>query len=166
MGGGEDMPTTSKLIGRNDITEFLAQKRLAMIGVSRKPRHFSRGLFREFKKRGHECVCVNPSAFEIEGTTTYPCIQDITPRVEAAILMVPPTALEEAVHDCAETGVKRIWIVPGKDGKPVKLCVLSYCESAGISVIHGVCPHMFLPNNGFPHNLHGFVMRIAGHYPK
>jgi uncharacterized protein len=159
------MASTKSVIPRGAVEEFLAQKRVAMIGVSRRKNHFSRGLLREMKKRGHECVLVNPSAFEIEGTTCYPCIQDITPPTDTAILLVPRVQLEEAVHDCAATGIKRVWIVPDKGGKPVKSELLAFCQSAGISVVHGLCPHMFLANRGFPHNFHGFVLKIAGQYP-
>lgn len=48
------------------IREFLGQKRLAIVGVSRQPRDFSRALFREFCSRGYEVVPVNPAAREIE----------------------------------------------------------------------------------------------------
>ncbi len=47
---------------RREIDGFLALKRVAMVGVSRDPRDFSRMLFREMKKRGYDMVPVNPGA--------------------------------------------------------------------------------------------------------
>ena len=49
----------------NLIKEFLAQKRFAMVGVSRSPKDFSRTLFSEFIKRGNDVVPVNPHATDI-----------------------------------------------------------------------------------------------------
>ena len=42
------------------IEDFLSQKRIAMIGVSRNPKDFSAALFEGLRKRGYEMVPVNP----------------------------------------------------------------------------------------------------------
>ena len=42
------------------IEQFLKQKRIAMIGLSRNRKDFSVDLFREFCSRGYEMVPVNP----------------------------------------------------------------------------------------------------------
>ena len=42
--------------------EFLAQRRIALVGVSRNPRDLSRTLFRELRRRGYDVVPVNPDA--------------------------------------------------------------------------------------------------------
>ena len=62
------------------IQEFLGQKRLAIVGVSRKKQDFSRVLFREFQKRGYDVVAVNPSAQEIDG---LPCFASVAEDREA-----------------------------------------------------------------------------------
>ena len=53
------------------IQDFLDHKRVAVVGVSRESRDFSRGLFREFVKRGYDMVPVNPDSKEIEGRQCY-----------------------------------------------------------------------------------------------
>jgi len=52
---------------REDIEDFLAQKRLVMVGVSRNPKDFSRGLFRDLRRRGYDMVPVNPRVSVVEG---------------------------------------------------------------------------------------------------
>ncbi len=42
------------------IEDFLAQKRIAMVGVSRHPKDFSADLFQELRRRGYDMVPVNP----------------------------------------------------------------------------------------------------------
>jgi len=49
------------------IEDFLAQKRIAMIGISRNPRDFSAALFEEFRKRGYDVVPLNPNVPEVLG---------------------------------------------------------------------------------------------------
>ena len=43
------------------IRDFLAQKRIAVVGVSHDPKDFSRGLLRTLRERGYDAVAVNPT---------------------------------------------------------------------------------------------------------
>ena len=61
------------------IADFLAQRRFAMVGVSRNPGDFSRMLFREFLKRGYEVVPVHPDCQAMDG---HPC----APSIAAVVL--------------------------------------------------------------------------------
>jgi predicted CoA-binding protein len=56
-------------VSLRDITKFLECKRVAFVGVSRDPHHFSRSLWREFLAKGYDPVPVDPQATEIEGQT-------------------------------------------------------------------------------------------------
>jgi predicted CoA-binding protein len=53
------------------IEEFLAQKRIAMIGTSRNPKDFSGLLFHELERRGYDIVPVNPKASEVMGRPCF-----------------------------------------------------------------------------------------------
>ena len=94
-----------------DITKFLECKRVAFVGVSRDPQHFSRALFREFLAKGYDPVPVNPQATEIEGRKCFARLSDITPPVEAALLMTgAPDATDQAVRECRQADIRNIWI--------------------------------------------------------
>jgi len=54
------------------VRDFLSQKRLAFVGVSRQPKDYSRALFREFGARGYDAVPVNPAIAEIEAAVASP----------------------------------------------------------------------------------------------
>jgi predicted CoA-binding protein len=146
------------------IHEFLEGKSFAMVGVSRNPKDFSRMLFRTLVERGHDVSPVNPAAKEIEGRPCYARIQDV-PDVKAALLMTPPNLTEAVVEDCADAGVEVVWMYRAIGSGAVSQTALDFCESHGIKVIAGHCPFMFLPNPGFPHNFHGFLLKLTGHYP-
>ncbi|MHB8993595.1 MAG: CoA-binding protein, partial [Chloroflexota bacterium] len=47
---------------RREIHDFLAQKRVAVVGVSRDSRQFANGVYRALKKKGYQLYPVNPNA--------------------------------------------------------------------------------------------------------
>jgi predicted CoA-binding protein len=147
------------------IEDFLGQRRLALIGVSRKPADFSRTLFREFRERGYEAVPVNPGTSDIDGERCFPRVQDVQPPVSGALLMTDPKMTEAVVRDCVAAGVKRIWLFRGGGKGSVTPAAVQLCEANGISVVPGECPMMFLQGAGWFHRFHGFVKKIAGTYP-
>ncbi|HEY1239376.1 MAG TPA: CoA-binding protein [Bryobacteraceae bacterium] len=148
-----------------DIRHFLSRRRLAIVGVSRNPRDFTRSLFREFASRGYDVVPVHPGVEEIEGHRCYARIQEIAPPVDAVLVLTAPAVTNEIVHDCAEAGVREVWMHRASGSGAVSPEAIAYCEANGIHVIPGECPFMFLPDAGFPHGVHGFVRRITGRYP-
>jgi uncharacterized protein len=150
----------------DQIKAFLAVKRLAIAGVSRNPKDFSRLLLREFLQRGYDVVPVHPGAGEIEGRACFARLQDVVPPVEAVLLMTSPTATEQVVRDCAEAGVKQVWMYRARGAGAVSREAVGYCESRGIEVVAGECPMMFFPGAQFFHHVHGFIRQITGRYPR
>ena len=61
------------------VVDFLACQRIAMVGVSREPLDFSRGLFRDLQGRGYDMVPVNPKGGEIEGLSCWRSVQEVFP---------------------------------------------------------------------------------------
>ncbi len=145
---------------REQIEQFLTQKRIAAVGVSRNPRDFTRMLFRELRSRGYDIVPVNPSIGEIEGVSCYPEIKAIAPPVSAVLLLTLPAVTEQVVRDCLDREVTHIWMY--RKSAPA----MKACEEKGITVIAGECPFMFLPDASFPHRVHGFIRKIFRTYPE
>ena len=148
------------------IQDFLGQKRFAIVGVSRQPKDFSRVLLREFRQKGFDPVPVNPEAREMEGVPCFARLQEIEPPVDGALLMTPPARTDRVVRDCAEAGIKRVWMYRATGQGAVSADAVKFCEANGISVIAGECPMMFLPGGAWFHRLHGWVKKIAGSYPR
>ena len=150
---------------RDRLNTFLAQKRIAMIGVSRNPRDFSRHLFHDMKARGYEMIPVNPNAGEIEGDTCFAHVRDIPGGVNAALLMTSAAESNRIVNECIEAGVERIWFYRAMGDGAVSRTAVEQCDTYGIEAIPGECPYMFMPDCGFPHNVHGWVhTRMSAKY--
>jgi predicted CoA-binding protein len=147
------------------IRNFLAQPRFAMIGVSRRPKDFSRDLYREFRDRGYDAIPVNPEADEIDGQACFHRLQDVNPPVENVLLMTSPAVTDRVVRDCATSGIKRVWMYRAGGRGAVTAGAVDFCESNGISVIPGECPFMFLEGGAWYHRLHGLVRKMTGSYP-
>ena len=148
------------------IEEFLAQKRIALIGASRDPKDLSASLFQELRKRGYEVIPVNPKAPAVMGERCFPRIQDVQPPVDAVLLMTPADVTDAVVKDCAEAGIRRIWMYRAGGKGAVSSAAVEFCKEHGIQVIPGQCPFMFLPGAGGIHTFHGFIRKITGSYPK
>lgn len=150
---------------RQAIDDFLAQKRIAVIGVSRNPRDFTRMMFNEFLRRGYDALPVNPNAGEIGGRRAYASVGQIEPKPDAALIMTPAAQSEAVARECAEAGVERIWFYRATGHGAVNERAVDLCESRGMSVVSGRCPFMFFPNPGL-HGLHGLLLKLIGRYPR
>ncbi len=150
---------------RKDIDDFLGQKRLAVVGVSRNGRDFTRSLFRELQGRGYDVVPVNPNLREVDGVPCFPHIRDVSPPVEGALLLTSPAVTEQVVEECAQAGIGRVWMFRAAGAGAVSRDALRFCASKGIRVVDGECPFMFLPATGWFHRMHGLIRRLLGRYP-
>jgi predicted CoA-binding protein len=148
------------------IEDFLAHKRIAMVGVSHDPANFSVKLFEELLRRGYDVVPVNPNLEGIGGRKCFARVQNLEPRAEAVLLMTSPEVTESVVRDCAEAGARIVWMYgAGWRGSASKNAI-QFCEERGIRVVPGECPLMFLPQSGAFHRFHGFIRKVTGRYPR
>lgn len=148
-----------------DVRDFLAQKRIAFVGVSRNPRDFSVSLFDELYRRGYDVVPVNPNATEIRGRRCFPSVKDIEPPVDGALLMTDASTAQAVVHDCADAGIKRIWLYRAAGDGAVSAEAVQFCRDHDMEVIPGECPYMFLSAAGPLHWIHACIRKITGAYP-
>ncbi|MBN8215583.1 MAG: CoA-binding protein [Spirochaetes bacterium] len=145
---------------------FYAAKRLAIIGVSRKGGDYSRMLFSALRKKGYDVVPVNPAVGEVDGVACKASIKEVAPAVEGVIVLLPAGKIDGAVRECAESGVKRVWVHSALKKNLAALEAPGICAGKGIDYISGTCPFMFLPGTPFPHSLHGGLVKAFGGAPK
>lgn len=143
--------------------EFLSAGRIAVIGVSRDEKDFSRAVFRELAKRGYDVVAVNPALAEAEGRPCFARVQDVSPPAQAALLLTPPARSEDAVHDCVAAGVRRVWMHRGAGAGAASPAALALCTANGIVPVQDLCPFMALPETSFAHRFHHFLRRAFAH---
>ena len=81
------------------IEEFLAQKKIAVVGVSRKKTKFGNAIYKELKQKGYQLFPVNPHINKYEGDTCYPNLLSLTEKINAAVVNVPPAQTEKVVKE-------------------------------------------------------------------
>ena len=133
---------------------FLANKRVAVTGVSRTPSsHGSNTVYRRLRERGYQVFAVNPNAREVEGDRSYPNLKSIPGGVDAVVIATRPVAAVGTVHECAELGIKHVWMHWGAGASSVSPAATAFGREHGITVIDGGCPLMFEPTSDFGHRL-------------
>ena len=153
-------------VSLDTIQDFLAQKRIALVGISHDPASASVQIYEELCRRGYDGAPVNPSMVAVHGKGCFARVQDIQPPVDAALLMTRPEVTETVARDCAEAGILRVWMYRGIGEGSVSPQAVAFCYEQGMQVVPGQCPYMFLPSTAGVHRFHGFIRKIAGRYPR
>lgn len=148
------------------IQDFLAERRLAIVGVSRQPNDYSRAVLREFVKCGYDVIPVNPRAEEIEGKPCVGRLRDIQPPVTAVLFLTPTSTSDDLMQDCADSGAKKVWFRRKLRRDLHSSNTLSFCKEHKVTVIDGLCPLMFLPDTESFHRFHGLLLKLFGKYPR
>jgi predicted CoA-binding protein len=157
-------PTTLEI----KVQDFLAQKRIAVVGVSRNDGHHPAGnlIYRRLKKSGHDVFPVNPRMQTFDGGRCYPDLQSIPGGVDGAVIITRPETTERIVHDCSDAGVRRVWMHQSlAKGSSVSPAAVEYCRLHEISVIAGACPMMYGDGVDFGHTCMRWFMKLTGGLP-
>jgi uncharacterized protein len=147
--------------------EFLANKRVAVTGVSRKPEtHAGNAVYKRLRDRGYEVFAVNPNATEVEGDPSYHDLRSIPGGVDAVVIGTKPEIAEQTMHDCVDLGIKHVWMHRGPGAGSVSEKGTAYGREHGVAVIDGGCPCMFDPTADFGHKTMRFVFTLSGNVPR
>ncbi len=148
-------------------TTFLAKKRIAVTGVSRKPQgHGSNLVYQRLRARGYQVFAVNPNATEVEGDPSYQDLKSIPEGVEAVVIGTRPEIADTTMRECAELGIKHVWMHRGPGPGSVSESATVYGREHGIEVIDGGCPLMFGRTADFGHKCMRAILGLTGAVPR
>ncbi len=95
----------------NDLArEFLAQKRLAVVGVSGTRDLPANHIYTLLRERGHEVYAVSPSLETFAGDPCYPNLASLPATPDGVVLVTRPEVTLEVVRQCIAAGVGRVWM--------------------------------------------------------
>ncbi len=150
---------------REAAEEFLAQRRIAVAGVSRDDKQTANAIYRRLRDAGYEVVPVNPNADEVEGDRCYPTLAAIPERPDGVLVVTPPDAAADIARQAAQVGVPRLWMHRSFGAGSASEDATRVCREAGIAVLDGACPMMFLePVDPF-HRCFRWVFGVTGKLP-
>jgi uncharacterized protein len=148
-------------------SEFLANRRVAVTGVSRQPKnHGSNVVYQRLRERGYEVFAVNPNADEVEGDRCYHELRSIPGGVDAVVIATRPEIAEQTMRECADLGIKHVWMHRGPGAGSVSKAAADYGRERDIAVIDGGCPCMFGPTADRGHKAMRVVLSLTGNVPR
>ena len=148
------------------VNDFLAQRRIAVAGVSRKAMgHGGNLVYQRLKSRGYEVFAVNPNADTVEGDACYHDLAAIPGGVDAVVIATAPAAAVDVVADCERLGIRRVWMHRSFDAGSVSPAAAKAGRTAGMTVIAGGCPLMFDPTADFGHKCMRVFLGVVGKAP-
>jgi uncharacterized protein len=134
------------------VKDFLAQKRIAVVGVSDKRETGCNMSYKKLKGAGYQVYAVNPRITTFEGDPCYPDLKSLPEKPEAVFILASPKVTDIIVQQCVELGVKHVWMHCMMGTKPglatsmssVSAEAVRLCHENGIAVIPGSCPNQFV----------------------
>jgi predicted CoA-binding protein len=157
------MPTANAAID-----DFLAQKRIAVAGVSREPggKHGGNVVYQRLKERGYEVFAVNPNADTVEGDPCFRSLASIPGGVDAVVIATTPAVAASVARECKELGITRVWMHRSFGSGSVSKEAHDLCRQNGIASIAGGCPLMYGPTSDGGHRFMKFFVGLFGQLPK
>ena len=142
------------------VQDFLAQKEIAVVGVSNQRETGANKNYKTFKQHGYRVYAVNPRISSFDGSPCYPDLKSLPEKLEAVFMLTSPRVTEQVVQQCVDLGVKHVWMHCMMGTKPglsagstsVSSSAVEVCRKNGIAVIPGSCPAQFL-NADFGHGM-------------
>ena len=153
----------------NMVQDFLAQKKIAVVGVSDKRETGCNMAYNKFKDSGYQVYAVNPRIATYDGAPCYPDLKSIPEKPDAVFILANPKVTDEIVQQCVDLGVKHVWMHCMMGTKPgLAASITSVSQEAvekarqnGIAVIPGSCPNQFLKPD-FSHAMMRGMWRLFG----
>ncbi len=153
----------------NMVKDFLAQKKIAVVGVSDKRETGCNLNYKKFKDNGYQVYAVNPRITTYDGAPCYPDLKSVPEKVDAVFILASPKVTEQIVDQCVDLGVKHIWMHCMMGTKPglaagmtsVSPSAVEKARQNGIAVIPGSCPNQFLQPD-FGHAMMRGLWRLFG----
>jgi uncharacterized protein len=149
-------------------SEFLAQKRIAVTGVSRNPDgHGSNIVYRRLRERGYQVFAINPNTTRVEGDPCYPNLTAIPGGgADAVVMGTRPELAERTMTECIDLDIKHVWMHRSFGAGSVSKSAAEYGRRHGITVIDGGCPCMFNPTADTGHKAMRYLFTLAGKVPR
>jgi uncharacterized protein len=151
------------------VKDFLAQKKIAVVGVSDKRETGCNMSYKRFKEGGYQVFAVNPRINTFDGDPCYPDLKSLPEKPDAVFILASPKVTDMIVQQCVDLGVKHVWMHCMMGTKPGLASSMSsvspeavrLCRENGIAVIPGTCPNQFLKPD-FAHSMMRVLWRTFG----
>lgn len=117
------------------IEKILAQKTIAVVGLSPRPDRPSYQVAEYLKDAGYRIIPVNPAVEEVLGEKSYPDLRSVPEAIDVVDVFRRPSDVMTVVEDAVEAGAGYIWMQEGI----VNEAAAEKAKAAGIPVVMDRC---------------------------
>lgn len=119
----------------NAAGEFLAQKTLAVVEVTRQANQMGFKVYTNLKKKGYTVWPINPNTHTIMSDRCYRSLADLPGKPDGVVVILDAGKGKTVAEECHKLGIKRLWLQPGADSPSL----LKLCEELGLIAVSGEC---------------------------
>jgi predicted CoA-binding protein len=156
------------------IADFLAQRTIAVVGVSRTKASVANAIFQRLKQAGYNTIPVSPSLDTLDGDRCYASLGGIEQTVDGVVVVTRPEVTNRIVDECIALGIERVWmhnmlgtcvrLGKGLTRRTTSASEEAVCKAreAGMTVIPGDCPMQHVePVDGWHRCIHWFAGKVG-----
>lgn len=152
------------------VAPFFNPQTMAVIGASRSPGKGGNIILRNMHRAGFQgVICpINPTVKEILGMPAYPRVTDVKTPVDLAMIVIPKTAVSDALVQCAAKGIKNVILSTGgysdtgEAGAAEQKVIMDQARRAGIRVMGPNSIGTINPSAGLATSIAGLEPIAAG----
>lgn len=150
------------------IADFLAQRRIAVAGVSATRALPGNLIYGKLKGAGYQVVAIVPGASTFEGDPCYADLAAVPDGVDGLVVATRPELTTDLVRQAIAASVPRVWMHESliHGGTSVSPEAVALCREHGIALIAGGCPMMYCAPVDFGHRCMCWLMKVTGGLPE
>jgi predicted CoA-binding protein len=139
-------------------SEFVNHKRLAVVGVSRRKKHFVNSAYRELKERGYSLRPVHSQMASIDGDACVPQLADLRGEVEGLWIAVGPKHVPALLREANAAGIRDVWLQQRSESPEA----FALAHALGLRLVSGRCILMYAEPVRSVHRWHRAIVGWFG----
>ena len=148
---------------KKSVDSFLTSKSVAVAGYSSLGDQPANIIYDKLVKNGYKVFAVNPKHSKIKEVTCFPSLKEIPERVQSVVICTPAEATFETVKQCADLGIKNVWLHQSFGTGSYNQQAVEYCKTNGINCVYSGCPMMFIEPD-FGHLCMRGILSFSGRF--
>lgn len=140
------------------ISDFVAARQVAVVGVSRNKRKFGNAIYKTLQSRGYQVYPVHHELEQFEGARCYRRLAELPDEVDSVVVCTQPQHALDIATEAKENGIRRLWFQQGADFSEA----VTSARESGLDTVSGKCILMYAtPVTGI-HAVHRFFAKLFG----
>lgn len=151
---------------QDHIASFLRLPAIAVIGISAAKQTVANVVLKKLKDGSRAVYAVGRSTPQFEGEPCFPSLASLPVPVQGVFIAARPENIAAVADECITAKVHYLWIhnmsgTAFPSSSPL-VPVMERCRAAGMTVIPGACPMMFVPDADLGHRCIKWFLSVTG----